>query len=99
MSQLSLSLGSDLNLESIAYGAWVLHNCDVRCSIKIFVVVANSSLWPTVLPAGQDKSSFVCLDIYSADCSSMMVAVSCGTLCQVYLSEIVMLRTPNRYGR
>jgi len=58
----------------------VILGVDVKCSIKIFVVVADSSLWPTVLPAGQDKSPFVCLDIYSADCNSMMVAVSCGTL-------------------
>ena len=93
-------MGSDLNLGPTAYGAWVLHNCvGVKCSIKIFVVVADSSLCPTVLPADRDKSQFVCLDIYSADCNGMMVAVSCGSLCQVYLSESVMLRTPNRYSR
>jgi hypothetical protein len=93
-------VGSDLNLGPIAYGVWVLHNCvGVKCSIKIYVVVADSSLWPTVLPAGRDKSQFVRLDIYSADCNSTMVAVSCGTLCQVYLSESVLIRTPNRYSR
>jgi len=59
----------------------VMLGVGVKCSIKIFVVVANSSLWPSVLPTGRDKSPFVCLDIYSADCNGMMVAVSCGTLC------------------
>lgn len=78
----------------------MLCNCvGVKCSIKLFVVVAGRALWPTVLPAGRDKSPFVCLDIYSADIISMMVAVSCGTLCQVYLSECVMLKTLNRYSR
>jgi len=77
----------------------VMLGVGVKCSINIFVVVADSSLWPTVLPVSWDKSPFVYLDICSADCNSMMVAVSCGTLCQVHLSEIVMLRTPNRYSR
>ena len=77
----------------------VMLGVDVKCSIKIFVVVADSPLWPTVLPASQYKRTFVCMDIYSTDCNSMMVAVSCGTSCQVYLSEIVMLRTPNTCSR
>ena len=59
----------------------------IKCRIKIFVVVADSSLWPTVLSASQDKSTFVCLDIYSTDCNSMMVAVSCGTLSGIPVRE------------
>jgi hypothetical protein len=38
----------------------------VKCIIKIFVVVVDSSLWPTILPAGQDKRVHLCVWIFTA---------------------------------